>query len=337
MNKIYAKLLIAFIAINVGLVAETSNSNRVVLTVVDINAPRYLPAILAEKLGYFSSEGLLVTLMNEREDVHTDQMLVDGRTDACVGFYHHTYMSQLEGKYTTSVLALGVTPGVKLLGSKKLQDSYKGLSDLKDKRIIIGGLTSSKNILANYLVVRGGGKPHEYKAILGKGAASIADTLNTGKNDFIVATEPDVSTYLSKGVAFVAADLTSLNGTKASLGDLFPTTCLYVSSDTIKNRPIMVQHLVNALLKSLKYIQSHTPEEIAKLIPKESMGADKAAYMIALKESVQMFSGSGLMTSSAAAKEQDVLASFDERYKMIKNEETYTDTFATEAIKNLAN
>jgi NitT/TauT family transport system substrate-binding protein len=331
------KIILTFITILTSAISAELYPNRVVVTVVDINAPRYLPAILAEKLGYFNSEGLTVTLMNEREDVHTDQLLIDGRSDACVGFYHHTYMSQLEGKYTTSVLALGVTPGVKLLAAKRLQSTYKGLSDLQGKRIVISGINSSKNIFANYLVTRGGGKPHDYKAILGKGMSTIAESLSSGKNDFVVATEPDASAYLDKNVAFIAADLTSLNGTKENLGDLFPTTCLYLSSETIKNRPVMVQHLVNALLKSLKYIQSHSPEEIAQLIPKEVMGADKEGYMIALKESIQMFSGSGLMTEQAATKEQDVLSTFDIRYTKINRSETYTDTFAANGLKYLNN
>ncbi len=335
MNYKYPKIVLTFIILVTNAISAELYPDRVVLTVVDINATRYLPAIIAEKLDYFRSEGLMVTLMTEREDVPTDQLLVDGRSDACVGFYHHTFMSQLEGKYTTSVLALGVTPGVKLLAAKRLQASYTGLSDLHGKRIVIGGISSSKNIFANYLVTRGGGKPHDYKAIVGKGISNIADSLSNGKNDFVVATEPDVSAYLDKNVAFIAADLTSINGTKESLGDLFPTTCLYLSSETIKNRPVMVQHLVNALLKSLKYIQSHSPEEIAQLIPKEVMGADKAGYMIALKESVQMFAGSGLMTDQAAAKEQEVLSTFDTRYKNIKRSETYTDSFAVKGLKDM--
>lgn len=328
LRRLWPVLLLA------SLVRANDALPRVNLTVVDIKAPRYLPAILAEKLGYYRDEGLTVTLMDEREDVPTDQQLRDGRTDACVGFYHHTFLSQAEGISTECVLALAVTPGLKVLAPDRLKDQIHSLTDFHSRRIVIGGKKSSKNIIANYLVVRGGGKSRDYVAVDGKGSDKVAESLASGKTDLVVATEPDVSYYLAHG-CFVAADLTSVGGTQQAFGAHFPTTCLYLSNPFVAAHPETVQHLVRALARTLKYLAHHTPEEVAALMPKEIVGPDAAVYLKTLRESMQMFATDGVLASADAQKELEVMAAFDPKFKAVKLDQTYTNRFADAAVKNL--
>jgi len=313
--------------------APAPASHRIVITVVDIKAPRYLPAILAERLGYFKDEGLLVTLMDEREDVPTDEMLMDGRTDACVGFYHHSFLSQPTGKLTESVVALAVTPGLKVLAAERLRDQVKTLADFKGRKIVVGGQKSSKNIIANYLVVRGGGQPSEYTALDGKGADKTIKALQSGAADLVVATEPDVSAYESKHAAYVVANLTSVAGTRENFGALFPTTCLYFSNAYVAAHPEAVRHLARAFIRTLKYLNAHTPEEIAALIPAADIGPDRETYLATLRESMQMFATDGLMADDAARKELEVMSAFDPKFKGVRIEDTYTNRFAEAALR----
>jgi len=313
--------------------APAPASNRIVITVVDIKAPRYLPAILAERLGYFRDEGLVVTLMDEREDVPTDETLMDGRSDACVGFYHHTFLSQPAGKLTESVVALAVTPGVKVLAAERLRDQVRTLADFKGRKIVVGGVKSSKNIIANYLVVRGGGQPSEYVPVDGKAAEKTIKALQSGAADLVVATEPDVGTYESRHAAFVVADLTSVAGTRENFGALFPTTCLYLANAYVAAHPETVQHLARAFVRTLKYLNAHTPGEIAALMPREIVGADRETYLATLRESLQMFATDGLMADDAAQKELEVMSAFDPKFKGVRIGETYTNRFAQEALK----
>jgi hypothetical protein len=55
---------------------------RIVLLVDEWKALRNLPAVVAERLGYFRGDGMDVTVMNVRDDVWHGDMLMDGSIDA---------------------------------------------------------------------------------------------------------------------------------------------------------------------------------------------------------------------------------------------------------------
>ena len=50
-----------------------------------------------------------------------------------------------------------------------------------------------------------------------------------------------------------------------------------------------VQKLTNAIIATLKWIHSHTPEEIMAKMPAELVGPDKALYLAALKNTIPMY------------------------------------------------
>ena len=64
------------------------------------------------------------------------------------------------------------------------------------------------------------------------------------------------SRYEAQGVATVWADLTSVEGTRKHLGGLLPTSTIYMASERVKSSPQVAQHLANAFVRTLKYINS---------------------------------------------------------------------------------
>jgi len=96
-----------------------------------------------------------------------------------------------------------------------------------------------------------------------------------------------------------------------------------------------VQAMTNAIIATLKWIHSHTPEEIAEKMPPEYVGKDKAGYIQALKNTLPMYSETGLMDPKGA---QAVLAVFsqsspDVAKANIDLSKTYTNTFVEAAKK----
>ena len=67
--------------------------------------------------------------------------------------------------------------------------------------------------------------------------------------------------------------------------------------------------ITNAILATLKWIHSHTPEEIMAKMPDELIGPDKALYLAALKNTIPMYSLTGMMDPKGA---DAVLAVFSE-------------------------
>ena len=153
------KIVAALLSLACLLCSPASGADsRVVLLVDEYKAIRNFPLIVAERLGYLKGEGVIVTVMNIRDDIPHAQMLADGRIDATMAYYHHNIVNQSEGRDSEAIVTLGVTPGAKVLVANHAKDKYRTPADLKGARIIAGGAGSSKTSVANYLVLAGGHK-----------------------------------------------------------------------------------------------------------------------------------------------------------------------------------
>src|SRR5438067_3994857 len=175
--------------------------NRIVLLVDEIKAIRNFPVVVAERMGYLKGDGVVVTVMNIRDDIPTAQMLVDGRVDAVMAYYHHNIVNRSEGRNLEAIVALGVTPGAKVLVANHAKDKYRSAADLKGSRIIAGGAGSSKTTVANALVMAGGHRIGDYTRIANESKDKIAAGLKSGEADLVVAPTPDGTNYESQGFA----------------------------------------------------------------------------------------------------------------------------------------
>ena len=311
----------------------TAATGRIVLLVDEIKAVRNFPIVIAERLGYLKGDGVVVTVMNIRDDVPTADMLVDGRVDAVMAYYHHNIVNQSEGRNFEAIVTLGVTPGAKVLVANHAKQKYATVADLKGSRIIAGGAGSSKTTVANALMLAGGNRIADYTRIANESKDKIIATLTSGAADLVVAPTPDGDFYESQGAATVFADLTTVEGTKKHLGTLFPSATVYMTTDRVNSHPEIAQHLANAFVRTLKWINSHSAEEIAAVIPVEISSKDRAAYLKILKQEIPMFASDGRMPVDGAENEWRVLSEFNPKYKSVKVEQTYTNRFVDEALR----
>lgn len=315
--------------------AQAAPRERIVLLVDEIKQIRSFPVVLAERLGYFKDEGVDVTVMNIRDDEPYMNMLMDGRVDAVMAYYHHNVVQRAEGKDIEAVVTLGVTPGVKVLVADAVRDKYKTRVDLKGSRFISGGAGSAKTTVANYLVLAGGHKLDEYTRLPTDGKHANLNALREGGADLVVAPTPDGTLYEGQGIASVFADLTTVAGTRKAFGVLFPSNAIFMTSARVKEKPEIAQHLANAFVRTLKYINTHTAEEIAEKIPPEvrKQYGDGDAYLKVLKEQIPMFANDGRMPEDGAAGEWRVLAEANPKYKSVDVKQTYTNVFVDKALK----
>src|SRR5258706_11804426 len=199
--KYIATLLLAALALlSLDLRAEDAASpKRIVLLVDEYKAIRNFPIIVAERLGYLSEGGAVVTVMNIRDDIPTVQMLLDGRVDAVMAYYHHNIVNRSEGRNLEAIVTLGVTPGAKVLVANQARDKYKSAADLKGSRIIAGGAGSSKTTVANALVMAGGKPIGGYTRIAHEGKDKIVAGLENGEGAPGVAPTPPGDVYPGQG------------------------------------------------------------------------------------------------------------------------------------------
>ncbi len=332
--KRIATALCALCVLGTASATSAAQAPRVVLAVDGIEQPRNLPVLVAERLGFFVDEGLIVTLVDSPASPTPGELMKDGRADGAVAYFHHTFMSQSDDHLVTqAVVAMGVAPGFKLLVASRLHDRVHTLADLKGLRIYTGGKNSGKTTTANWLAARGGFTLHDYTALAPTTRTEMEHALQSGDADAIVAATSDAARYVASGAAFVMADLSSAEGTRRALGELYPSTALYLPKTYVSAHPDIVQHLVNAELRALAYIRAHDAEAIAAALPPAK---DKAAYVRVLAEEKNMFDTDGVMPASGARDEWKAMAALQPKYAQIDFSETFTDTFVQHSPRHVA-
>jgi NitT/TauT family transport system substrate-binding protein len=79
--------------------------------------------------------------------------------------------------------------------------------------------------------------------------------------------EPMTTGLLATKLVTPLYDLSTGEGTRKALGDVWPARCLYLAPSYIKAHPDRVQRLVNVFVRTMRYINTHTAEEIISKMP----------------------------------------------------------------------
>jgi NitT/TauT family transport system substrate-binding protein len=313
--------------------AARAADNKIAIMVGGIEKQIYLPAKLAEKLGYFKAEGLEVELLSEPSGVNAEDELLAGAVHAVIGFYDHTIDLQARGKALLSVVQLSQAPGEVQLVSAKMADKIRSPADFKGRNLGVTALGSSTNLLTRYLAVRNGVKASEFVTVpVGSGNTFIT-AMRQGRIDAGMTTEPTISRLLKGGEAAILVDLRSPEDTVKALGGLYPAACLYMQTSWVNAHKSLVQKLANAFVRALQYIQAHSAEEIAAQMPAEYYAGDRELYVKALANGKGMFTPDGKMPASGPATVLKVLATANKSLqgKNIDLSRTYTSEFVAAA------
>jgi len=308
-------------------------SNKIVIMVGGIDKIIYLPPKLTENLGYFKDEGLDVELQSQQAGVNAENQLVAGAVQAVVGYYDHSIDLQSKGKEIKSIVQFGLVPGAMMMVRADEADAIKSFADIKGKTIGVTGLGSSSSFLAQYLALQGGHPSGDYTMLpVGAGSTLIA-AMKQKRIDVAWTTEPTTSQLLSTGEAKPIVDMVTVDGARKALGGLYPAASLYVQSDWVASHKEEAAKLAHAFVRTLKFIQDHTPEEISDKMPVDYYGGNKALYVQAMKASIPMFSSDGRMPVGGPETALKVLQAFSPNLKgkTIDLSRTYTNEFVDQA------
>ena len=168
---------------------------------------------------------------------------------------------------------------------------------------------------------------------VGLGATAVA-AMEQGQIDAAVMLDPSVTVLQGRNKDLkILSDTRTAHDTLEVFGGEYPGGALYTKAEWIAKHPKETQALTNAMLATLKWIHSHTPEEIMAKMPENLVAADKDGYLAALKNTIPMYSETGRMDPKGA---QAVLDVFSQSSPEVKNahvdlSKTYTNTFIEQA------
>jgi len=307
-----------------------------------LNKQIYLPFKLAENLGMFKKYGVNVELSDEPSGVSAEVAMLAGQVDLVGGFFDHNIDLQVKGKATQSVIQLLKAPGEVELCRIDLQDTIKSPADWKiGINAGVTGLGSSTNFLTKALAKHAGVNLAKVNSIaVGAGATFIAAMKNK-TIDCGMTTEPTISAVLGQGIGYVLTDMRYGNLTKAALGGVYVSTCVYGRADWISQNSDTVQRVVNAFYDTLQYLHTHTPAQVAAQLPADYYaGVGLEAYVKALTDEYSMYNVDGRMINGAPGTILKVLTIGNgytpAQVAAVNLSATYTNAFVVVANRQVA-
>ena len=293
----------------------------------------YLPTILARELGFYRAEGLDVELQDMAGGSKALEALIGGSADVVSGFYDHTIQMAAEGREFVAFVTMLRFPGLVLVTSPQNAATVTKIDDLKGR---IAGVTtagSSSHMLLTYLLRRRGIGPDQVSVTaIGTAATAIA-AIEHGKVDAGMMADPAFTLVSRRNPSVrVLADLRHADGVKQATGSTtYPASVLYSKGDWLRAHRDTAGKLARAITRTLAWMQSHPPQEIADHTPASLRGEDHVLYVEALTNSMPMFSPDGKMTADGPEAVRTLLAaSMDKvRNATIDLSKTYTNEFAS--------
>ena len=260
-----AAVVLAVTALPMGVFAAKKDSTEEKLTKVTLNEVAhsifYAPQYVAIEEGYFKDEGLDLTLVTGFGADKTMTAVISGEADiGFMGAEASVYAYQ-EGATDAVVNFAQLTQraGNFLVAREEMPD-FKW-EDLKDKKVLGGRKGGMPEMVFEYILRKNGLDPQKDLTIdqsIDFGYTAAAFTGDTSA-DFTVEFEPSATALEKEGAGYVVASLGVDSG-------YVPYTSYSAKTSYMEKNPEIIQKFTNALQKGMEYVQSHTPEEIAKVI-----------------------------------------------------------------------
>ena len=258
-----AAVVLAVTALPMGVSAAKKEEPK--LTKVTLNEVAhsifYAPQYVAIEEGYFKDEGLDLTLVTGFGADKTMTAVISGEADiGFMGAEASVYAYQ-EGATDAVVNFAQLTQraGNFLVAREEMPD-FKW-EDLKDKKVLGGRKGGMPEMVFEYILRKNGLDPQKDMVIdqsIDFGSTAAAFSGDTS-SDFTVEFEPSATALEKEGAGYVVASLGVDSG-------YVPYTSYSAKTSYMEKNPEIIQKFTDALQKGMEYVQTHTPEEIARVI-----------------------------------------------------------------------
>ena len=260
-----AAVVLAVTALPMGVFAAKKDGEEEKLTKITLNEVAhsifYAPQYVAIEEGYFAEEGLDLTLVTGFGADKVLTALISGEAD--IGFMaaDASIYAYQEGATDPAVNFAQLTQraGNFLVAREEMPD-FKW-EDLKGKKVLGGRKGGMPEMVFEYILRKNGLDPQKDLTIdqsIDFGSTAAAFT-GDASADFTVEFEPSATALEKEGAGYVVASLGVDSG-------YVPYTSYSAKTSYMQKNPEVIQKFTNALQKGMEYVQTHTPEEIAKVI-----------------------------------------------------------------------
>lgn len=314
--------------------AAAQEKVRLKLGIAGVGCICYLPSVLAKQLGHYEKHGIDAELIGFKSGSAGLTAMLGGTVDVLAGYYEHTIGLKPKDKHMRTIVIQSDLPGHVLVVSPKHTEAIRSIEDLVGKTVGVSGPGSSTDFFLKYLLRKKGIDPAKVPVVgVGVDQGAVASQ-EQGQVVAAVMQDPGATLLMTKHKNLrVLADARTEKDAVAIFGARYASSSLYAPAEWIEKHKKESQALANAIVETLRWIDSHSAEEIAAKMPPEYVGPDKALYIAAVNNDKPMFSKTGLMEPSAAAAVLDLYRQSVPAVAAMEIDlaTTYTNEFAEKA------
>ena len=304
---------------------QTIRLNEVVRSVF------YAPMYVAINEGFFEEEGLKIDLSTGQGADKTMQQLLSGNVD--IGFSGPEQViyiyNQGREDYPVVFAQLTKKDGSFLVG-RESEENFSW-SEMKGKDIIGARPGGIPQMALEYSLKKNEIDPKEdVNIITNIDFTATAGAFKSGTGDYVALFEPTATMLERDGEGKIVASI----GEEA--GDI-AYTCFYTTKSYMKENPETLEKFSKGIYKGQQWVQSHTSEEIAKVIVDFFPGTDieVIAQVIENYKKIDAFSTTPEVDENGVNGLMDIIQDYDET--LIKErpplDKIINNDFAKEAMK----
>ena len=289
----------------------------------------YAPQYAAIELGYFEDEGLDLKLVNGAGADKVMTALISG--DADIGFMGseasiYVYQ-QGSDDYAVNFAQLTQRAGNFLVGREA--DSDFTWADLKGKKVLGGRAGGMPEMVFEYILKKNGIDPSTDLTIdqsINFGLTAAAFTSSDA--DYTVEFEPFATGLEKEGNGHVIASLGVDSG-------YVPYTAYSVKKSYLEKNPDTIQKFTNAIQKGLEYVNTHSAEEIAKVIQPQFKETDEdtIATIVGRYKDQDTWKDDTVFEQDSFELLENILEEAGELNERVPDDKLVTTEFSQEAAK----
>jgi len=291
----------------------------------------YAPQYVAITEGFFAEEGLEVELINgQGADKVMTALLSDQVEIGFMGPEASVYVhNQGKEDFAVNFAQLTQRDG-SFLVAREPMPSFT-FNDVKGKTIIGGRKGGMPEMTLEYVLKQNNiypGKDVNVRTDIQ--FAVMAGAFTGGEGDFVALFEPVASQLEKAGQGYIVASI-------GDAGGYIPYTCYSAKKSYIEKNPEVIQKFTNGIYKGMKWVESHTPEEIAKSIAAQFPDADlEILTKVAVRYKAQdTWKPDLVLTEEGLNHMMDIIELAGELDMRAPYSEIVTTKFAEEAMKSI--
>ncbi|WZL74434.1 ABC transporter substrate-binding protein [Clostridiaceae bacterium 35-E11] len=291
----------------------------------------YAPQYVAITEGFFAEEGLNVELINGQGADKTMTALLSDQVD--IGFMGpeasvYVY-NQGKDDYAVNFAQLTQRDGSFLLAREPMPNF--SFEDVKGKTIIGGRKGGMPEMTLEYVLKENNVYPSkDVNVRTDIQFAVMAGAFIGGEGDFVTLFEPVASSLEKEGTGYIVASI-------GEAGGYIPYTCYSAKKSFIEKNPEIIQKFTNAIYKGMKWVESHSPEEIAQSIAPQFPDADLEILTKVAKryKDQDTWKPDLILTEEGLNHMMNIIELAGELDQRAPYDKIVTTSFAEEAMKNI--